>query len=68
VSCFPCRSDPEFLYEVLGEVIKAGATTLNIPDTVGWSMPHEYSQLVAGKIGTASGAAAAAAARSAADA
>lgn len=42
------RSDPEFLYEVLGEVIKAGATTLNIPDTVGWSMPHEYSQLVAG--------------------
>ncbi|MCO5191411.1 MAG: 2-isopropylmalate synthase, partial [Anaerolineae bacterium] len=29
------RSDPEFLYLVLGEAIKAGATTLNIPDTVG---------------------------------
>jgi 2-isopropylmalate synthase len=28
------RSDPEFLYRILGEVIKAGATTLNIPDTV----------------------------------
>jgi hypothetical protein len=31
--------------QVLGEVIKAGATTLNIPETVGWSMPHEYSAL-----------------------
>jgi isopropylmalate/homocitrate/citramalate synthase len=30
---FP-RSDPEFLYQVLGEVIKAGATTLNIFDTI----------------------------------
>ena len=29
-------------------MIKAGATTLNIPDTVGWSMPHEYSKLIAG--------------------
>lgn len=29
-------------------MIKAGATTLNIPDTVGWSMPHEYQALVAG--------------------
>ncbi|WIA41837.1 hypothetical protein OEZ86_009166 [Tetradesmus obliquus] len=42
------RSDPAFLYEVLGAVIAAGATTLNIPDTVGWSMPHEYSALIAG--------------------
>ena len=33
------RSDPEFLYQVLGEAIKAGATTLNIPDTVGYTMP-----------------------------
>eukprot|EP00959_Pyramimonas_sp_CCMP1952_P082655 1727201-Pyramimonas_sp.AAC.1 len=27
------RSEPEFLYRILGEVIKAGATTINIPDT-----------------------------------
>lgn len=33
------RSDPEFLYRVLSEVIEAGATTLNIPDTTGWNMP-----------------------------
>ena len=36
------RSDPEFLYEILAEVIKAGATTLNIPDTTGWNLPHEF--------------------------
>ena len=29
------RSDPKFLYRILGEVIQAGATTLNIPDTTG---------------------------------
>ncbi|CAI7911142.1 unnamed protein product [Closterium sp. NIES-53] len=34
IPCCP-RSDPEFLYRILGEVIKAGAKTLNIPDTVG---------------------------------
>ena len=31
------RSDPKFLYRILGEVIQAGATTLNIPDTTGES-------------------------------
>lgn len=41
------RSDPEFLYQVLGEVIKAGATTLNIPDTTGWNLPHEFGGLIA---------------------
>nr|KJB71874.1 hypothetical protein B456_011G145600 [Gossypium raimondii]KJB71875.1 hypothetical protein B456_011G145600 [Gossypium raimondii] len=41
------RSDREFLYEILGEVIKAGATTLNIPDTVGITMPSEFGQLIA---------------------
>ncbi|KAK3034229.1 hypothetical protein RJ639_032809 [Escallonia herrerae] len=41
------RSDREFLYEILGEVIKAGATTLNIPDTVGCTVPHEFGQLIA---------------------
>ncbi|XVF84454.1 hypothetical protein PTKIN_Ptkin17bG0038400 [Pterospermum kingtungense] len=41
------RSDRDFLYEILGEVIKAGATTLNIPDTVGITMPSEFGQLIA---------------------
>nr|XP_043609242.1 2-isopropylmalate synthase A-like [Erigeron canadensis] len=41
------RSDREFLYEILGEVIKAGATTLNIPDTVGYNWPREFGQLIA---------------------
>jgi len=40
------RSDPEFLYRVLGEVIVAGATTLNIPDTTGWNMPWEFGTLI----------------------
>lgn len=42
------RSDPEFLYIVLGEAIKAGATTLNIPDTVGYTMPDEFFKLIDG--------------------
>jgi 2-isopropylmalate synthase len=42
------RSDPEFLYLVLGEAIKAGATTLNIPDTVGYTTPDEFGQLISG--------------------
>ncbi|KAF7837142.1 2-isopropylmalate synthase 2, chloroplastic-like [Senna tora] len=41
------RSDREFLYQILGEVIKAGATTLNIPDTVGITMPSEFGSLIA---------------------
>lgn len=44
------RSDPEFLYLVLGEAIKAGATTLNIPDTVGYTTPDEFGDLIAGII------------------
>jgi 2-isopropylmalate synthase len=42
------RSNPEFLYLVLGEAIKAGATTLNIPDTVGYTVPDEFGALIAG--------------------
>jgi 2-isopropylmalate synthase len=42
------RSEPEFLYLVLGEAIKAGATTLNIPDTVGYTTPDEFGALIAG--------------------
>mmetsp|Transcript_29214 Transcript_29214/g.40879 ORF Transcript_29214/g.40879 Transcript_29214/m.40879 type:complete len:666 (+) Transcript_29214:177-2174(+) len=41
------RSEPEFLYRILGEAIKAGATTLNIPDTTGWNMPWEFGALIA---------------------
>jgi len=41
------RSEKDFLYRVLEAVIKEGATTLNIPDTVGYTMPWEYGQLIA---------------------
>ncbi|WCJ41432.1 2-isopropylmalate synthase 1 [Euphorbia peplus] len=41
------RSEREFLYHILAEVIKAGATTLNIPDTVGITLPSEFGQLIA---------------------
>jgi len=40
------RSEPQFLYLVLGEAIKAGATTLNIPDTVGYTTPDEFGALI----------------------
>ncbi|CAO3661702.1 unnamed protein product [Umbelopsis ramanniana] len=40
------RSDQDFLCEVLGKVIEAGAGTLNIPDTVGYNMPEEYGSLI----------------------
>lgn len=40
------RSDPEFLTVVLAEAIKAGATTLNIPDTVGYTTPEEFGWLM----------------------
>ena len=40
------RSDPRFLYQVLAAAIEAGATTLNIPDTVGYTVPVEYGQLI----------------------
>jgi 2-isopropylmalate synthase len=42
------RSDVAFLYEVLAVAIHAGATTLNIPDTVGYTTPDEVSALIAG--------------------
>jgi 2-isopropylmalate synthase len=40
------RSDPEFLVRVLAVAIQAGATTLNIPDTVGYTTPEEYGGLI----------------------
>jgi 2-isopropylmalate synthase len=42
------RSDPEFLYQVLERAIAAGATTINIPDTVGYTMPSEFGALIKG--------------------
>jgi 2-isopropylmalate synthase len=41
-----CRSDPDFLVQVLGVAIESGATTLNIPDTVGYITPDEYGALI----------------------
>ncbi|MFH1826401.1 MAG: 2-isopropylmalate synthase [bacterium] len=41
------RSDPEFLYQIVGAVIDAGAQTVNIPDTVGYTSPWEFGQLIA---------------------
>jgi 2-isopropylmalate synthase len=40
------RSDPYFVCRVFGEAIKAGASTVNIPDTVGYAMPAEFGALV----------------------
>jgi 2-isopropylmalate synthase len=40
------RSEPEFLYQMLETAIQAGATTLNIPDTVGYSTPDEFGELI----------------------
>lgn len=41
------RSEPEFLFKVVEAVIDAGATTLNLPDTVGYAEPEEFSRLIA---------------------
>ncbi len=40
------RSDRDFLCKVVESVIKAGAKTVNIPDTVGYSMPVEFGSLI----------------------
>ena len=41
------RSDPDFLVELCTAVIEAGATTINLPDTVGYMVPEEYGSLFA---------------------
>jgi 2-isopropylmalate synthase len=41
------RTDREYLCEIVEAVIEAGATTVNIPDTVGYSMPDEFGELIA---------------------
>ena len=40
------RSDPEFLCKVFEAVLDAGATCINIPDTVGYTVPGEYGRLL----------------------
>jgi len=40
------RSDRDFLCDVLAAVVEAGATTLNIPDTVGYTTPAEFGELI----------------------
>ncbi|MEH2378434.1 MAG: 2-isopropylmalate synthase [Nostoc sp.] len=44
------RTDPEFLYQVLEGAIAAGATTVNIPDTVGYTTPSEFGAIIKGII------------------
>jgi 2-isopropylmalate synthase len=41
------RSDPEYLVDLYTAVAEAGATTLNIPDTVGYALPDEFGELIA---------------------
>ncbi|MFO7700426.1 MAG: 2-isopropylmalate synthase [Acidimicrobiia bacterium] len=40
------RSDPDFIVEVCRAAVKAGATTINIPDTVGYAMPEDFVELL----------------------
>ncbi len=40
------RSEVDFMCKVIEEVIKAGATVINIPDTVGYSIPEEFGKLI----------------------
>jgi 2-isopropylmalate synthase len=40
------RSEPDFLCRVLEAVIKEGATTINIPDTVGYAVPEQFGEMI----------------------
>jgi 2-isopropylmalate synthase len=40
------RSEPDFLCRIIEAVIAAGATTVNIPDTVGYNLPHQFGELI----------------------
>jgi len=42
------RTEPEYIYQVLQAVIEAGATTVNIPDTVGYAMPEQFGAVIEG--------------------
>src|SRR5207247_6071209 len=45
------RTDPEYLMKVYEAVVEAGASTLNIPDTVGYAIPSEFAALVGRVVG-----------------
>ena len=49
------RSDPEFMVEVCQIAVDSGATTLNIPDTVGYGVPEDFGKLIAYVIDTVKG-------------
>jgi len=40
------RTEPDFLIELFGHAIAAGASTINVPDTVGYTTPGEYGELI----------------------
>jgi 2-isopropylmalate synthase len=42
------RTEPGYIYKILEGVIEAGATTVNIPDTVGYAIPDEYGAMIKG--------------------
>ena len=42
------RTEPGYIYQILEAVIDAGATTVNIPDTVGYAIPDEFGRLLEG--------------------
>ena len=42
------RTEPEYIYQLLRAVIEAGATTVNIPDTVGYAMSEQFGNLIEG--------------------
>jgi 2-isopropylmalate synthase len=44
------RTEPQFIYQLLKAVIDAGATTVNVPDTVGYAMPPQFGDLIEGVI------------------
>jgi len=44
------RTEPAYIYKILQAVIEAGATTVNIPDTVGYATPQEFGDLIGGII------------------
>jgi 2-isopropylmalate synthase len=44
------RSDPEFLGDVAEAVVDAGASTLNLPDTVGYALPHDITAMFAAAV------------------
>ena len=50
------RSDPEFMIQVFKEVIRAGARTINVPDTTGYAIPSEFGALMSNLIERTAGA------------